>query len=303
MAAYQGGAYIAAQIESVLAQTSTNWVLRVRDDQSTDDTYAALRRHAADHTECIVADQRPSNSGSACRNFLELLAGTTGRYVMLADDDDVWREDKVSLTLREMRRLEAEAGSGVPVLVHTDLAVVDDRLRVTSPSMARVQRLPVHETRLGRLLVQNSVTGCTVMVNRALAELVREPFDGIAMHDWWLALIAAALGRIGYVDVPTVLYRQHGGNAVGAVDARDARYLLGRALDGDETRARMRTASDQAEAFLARFGDRLSARDRATVAACAHLGEKGKLGRVAELARHDLWKSTAARRLGQLLYV
>jgi glycosyltransferase involved in cell wall biosynthesis len=303
MAAYQGGTYIDAQIESVLAQTSQDWVLRIQDDSSTDDTYAIARHHAKEHPRRIVANRRPSNSGSASQNFLELLAGSTGRYVMLADDDDVWREDKVAVTLAEMQRIEAAVGEGVPVLVHTDLAVVDESLRVTAPSMAHVQRLPVNETRLGRLLVQNSVTGCTVMINRALADLVRGPFDGVAMHDWWLALIAAAFGRIGYVDTPTMLYRQHGGNAVGAVDARDTRYLVSRGLDGNETRARVRAASTQASAFLVQFGDRLSAPDRSTVAACAGLGSGGKLRRIANLARSGLWKNTALRKLGQVLYV
>ncbi|WP_291752451.1 glycosyltransferase family 2 protein [Cellulomonas sp. 73-92] len=303
MAAYQGGAYIDAQIESVLAQTCHDWVLRIRDDNSADDTYAVAQRRAADHPHRIVVNQRPSNSGSASQNFLEMLVGSTGRYVMLADDDDVWREDKVALTLAEMQRIEASVGAGVPVLVHTDAAVVDQSLRITSPSMAHVQKLPVHETRLARLLVQNSVTGCTVMINRALADLVREPFDGVAMHDWWLALIAAAFGRIGYVEAPTLLYRQHGGNAVGAVDARDARYLLGRALDGNETRARMRAASAQASAFLAQFGDRLSARDLSAVATCAGLENRGKLARVTDIARSGLWKNTALRRIGQILHV
>jgi len=303
MAAYQGGPYVAPQIDSILRQTHTDWVLRVRDDRSVDGTYEVARRYAAEHPGRVAAEQRATNSGSAHRNFLELLAGSAGQYVMLADDDDVWLEDKVAVTLREMRRIEAEAGPGVPVLVHTDLSVVDASLRVVAPSMAHSQRLAVRETRLERLLVQNSVTGCTVMVNRALAQMVHEPLDGIAMHDWWLALLAAAFGRIGYVATPTVLYRQHGGNTVGANDARSTRYLLGRALGGGETRARMHAASAQAAALLENHGERLTARQRAAVAACAGLGDRGKLGRLRDVARYGMWKNTALRRLGQVWFV
>ena len=222
---------------------------------------------------------------------------------MLADDDDVWRPDKIAVTLAEMRRLEAVVGEETPVLVHTDLAVVDRQLRTVSASLARSQRLAAHETRLARLLVQNSVTGCTVMVNRALANLVGEPFDGIAMHDWWLALIASAFGHLAFVDVPTVQYRQHGHNTVGAVDARDMDYVLARAVDRDGTRTRMRMATQQAGAFLDHFGDRLTPVQRRATTALAHLDESGKLGRLLDLNRHGLWKNTLLRRLGQVWFV
>ncbi len=303
MAAYRGAPYIGAQLDSLVAQTYPNWTVRVRDDCSDDGTYDTARRSALQHPERIRVERRQANSGSAARNFLELLASSSEQYVMFADDDDVWLADKVAVTLTEMRRIERDAGPGVPVLVHTDLSVVDAALNVVDPSMARSQRLAVRETRLARLLVQNSVTGCTVMVNRALADLAGEPSDEIAMHDWWLALLAAAFGRIGYVPRPTVLYRQHGRNAVGAADARSARYLVGRALGGDETRARMRTASRQAAELLRRHGDTLTAEQRLVVAACARLRERGKVAGIAGLVRHGLWKNTALRRLGQVWYV
>ena len=100
-----------------------------------------------------------------------------------------------------------------------------------------------------------------------------------------------------------MLYRQHAGNAVGAVDARAVGYLVGRALGADENRARMRAASTQASTFLSQFGDRLSSGDRAAVAACARLSDRGKLARVASLVHHGLWKNTSVRRIGQVLYV
>jgi hypothetical protein len=303
MAAYQGGPYIAAQIESIVRQSRTDWVLRARDDNSTDDTYAVARSFAADNPSHVVAQRRATNSGSAQRNFLELVQTSTGAYVMLADDDDVWLENKIDVTFREMQRIEARFGTDVPILVHTDLSVADAELRVIRSSMARSQRLAVREERLQRLLVQNSVTGCTVMINRALADMVREPFEGVAMHDWWLALLASAFGRIGYVARPTVLYRQHGRNAVGAVDARSPKYLAGRATGGDESRERIRVASRQALAFLDAYGSRLSVPQLDAVTALARLSDGGKVDRVAALVRHGLWKNTALRRLGQVWFV
>ena len=65
----------------------------------------------------------------------------------------------------------------------------------------------------------------------------------------------------------------------------------------------MRAASAQASAFLAQFGDRLSARDLSAVAMCAGLENRGKLARVTDIARSGLWKNTALRRIGQILHV
>jgi hypothetical protein len=123
------------------------------------------------------------------------------------------------------------------------------------------------------------------------------------MHDWWLALLASSFGRIGFVARPTVLYRQHGRNTVGAVDARDPRYLAGRALAGAETRARMRAASRQAAALLDGYSPLLAPVQRDAVAACARLAGGSKLDRLATVARHGLWKNTPLRRLGQLWFV
>ena len=70
-----------------------------------------------------------------------------------------------------------------------------------------------------------------MMVNRPLLEMVGQPPEQSIMHDWWFALIAAAFGKIGYVDRPTILYRQHGDNQVGAKDAGSLSYNMERLKD------------------------------------------------------------------------
>ena len=66
------------------------------------------------------------------------------------------------------------------------------------------------------LLRHNLVTGCTLTCNRALLDLAMPFPDRLVMHDWWLALVAAACGEIRFLEEPTVRYRQHGRNQVGA---------------------------------------------------------------------------------------
>ncbi len=71
------------------------------------------------------------------------------------------------------------------------------------------------------LLVQNFMTGCTMLVNRRLLDIALPIPKEALMHDWWLALCAAVFGHIGFIDKPLVKYRQHGGNEVGAKHISD----------------------------------------------------------------------------------
>lgn len=303
LATHGGEPYVGEQIASVLAQSNSDWRLVVRDDGSTDGTLRVVRELAARHPGRVTVHSRGSASGSAKQNFFEMLLASRARYVMFCDQDDVWHPDKVARTLARMTELEQRFGPDTPVLVHTDLSVTDADLNVTAASMAHAQQLDGSESRLARLAVQNTVTGCTVMVNRPLADLVAPPFDAVAMHDWWLAMIASAFGAIGFVDSPTVLYRQHADNAVGARPSRSLSYKVNRLLDGDGVRASLRASFAQADAFLAQYSDRLSAEQTELLRAYVAIPALGKIGRVLAIRRHGFWKNTTARRLGQLLYI
>ena len=303
LATHDGEPYVGEQIASVLDQNSSDWRLTVRDDGSTDGTLRVVQELAARHPGRITVTARGSASGSAKQNFFEMLLASRARYVMFCDQDDVWLPDKVAQTLARMIELERRVGPGTPVLVHTDLSVTDADLHITADSMAHAQQLDGAESRLARLTVQNTVTGCTVMVNRSLADLVAPPFDAAAMHDWWLAMVASAFGAIGFVDSPTVLYRQHGDNAVGARPSRSLSYKANRLLDGDGVRASLRASFVQADAFLTQYADRLSAEQAELLRTYVAIPARGKVGRMLAIRRHGFWKNTAARRLGQLLYV
>lgn len=143
---------------------------------------------------------------------------------MFCDHDDVWKPRKVEMTVRRMMELEQANGQDIPLLVHTDLVVADENLKVLSDSMFRSQNLNRKGNRLNNLLVQNNVTGCTMMVNKALVDMVGPAPKHAVMHDWWMALIAACFGKIGFVRQATILYRQHHANEVGAKNARSLSY-------------------------------------------------------------------------------
>ncbi|MBU0484129.1 MAG: glycosyltransferase [Proteobacteria bacterium] len=222
MGTYNGAQFIEKQIASIQAQDHDNWRLIVRDDGSTDDTLQIVETIVCEDQRVHLLSDGKGHVG-AVANFGLLLAYAkekSAQYVALADQDDFWEKWKLKRQLRKM--LETESGSeNKPVLVYSDLVVVDENLRFISPSMMTYQFMR-HETinPLEVLLVQNYVTGCTVLINNTLLDLAVPIPPSTLMHDWWLAMLAGACGNICYIDESLVYYRQHAENKVGALNPR-----------------------------------------------------------------------------------
>lgn len=302
MAVYNGERFVAQQIDSILAQGFSDWRLVIQDDCSADRTLEICEGYAQKHPGKIVCLRRAENSGAADRNFYSLMAKAEAPYVMFCDHDDVWLPDKVGATFAKMRELEREYGEDVPLLVHTDLTVVEETLAVRAPSMAKLQKLNTRPS-FSQLVVQNMVTGCTVMVNRCLLARIGTPPEQAIMHDWWMALVAGAMGAVGYLDRPTILYRQHGGNEVGAKDAGSLAYCGERLKDQAGARRVLLDTCIQAGEFLERFEPCLTKEQRELLCAYSGLPGKTKARRVRILMRYGLWKHGFFRKLGQLFFV
>lgn len=292
--------YVGPLLDSVLNQTFGDFEVLVRDDGSSDGTLDAVRQHR-DGRVRVLPQTGPS--GGAQNNFYLLLEQCDSDYIMFADADDVWLPDKIQKTRDAMLALEARYGRDCPLLVHTDLAVVDAALQPIAPSLFRYEKLSPGRNAFKQLLVQNNVTGCTVMINRALHKLVPGNPGCSVMHDWWLALAAAAFGHIGVVDEPLILYRQHGGNQVGAYDAAD----LGAAAKKLGRRAHMRALYDamydQARCFADTFADTLSPRDLRDATWYAAMKDRSRAGKIVSIFRYGFYKNTLLRNIGQLLVV
>lgn len=111
------------------------------------------------------------------------------------------------------------------MLVYTDLKVVDENLNVQHESMIRTQSDHAN-TELIQELTENTVTGGVAMINHALAELwTGQENHALLMHDWYLALLATAFGKLIYIDQPTELYRQHSSNVLGLVPLENGSKL------------------------------------------------------------------------------
>lgn len=215
---YNGARYLREQIQSIQDQEYGHWRLLVRDDGSCDSTLSILREVANGDARIRIIEDTLGNRGPA-QNFavlLEYAREDEAAYVCFADQDDVWQPWKLQRQVEAMMQAE-DARAECPRLVHSDLAVVDEKLQPIHGSFMSFQRIRDEASNpLRVLLVQNFVTGCTMLINRALLELAIPIPGTVLVHDWWLALCAAAAGEIIFLPEPSVLYRQHGMNVIGA---------------------------------------------------------------------------------------
>ena len=215
MATYRGKQYLEQQLDTILAQTVPVRIL-ISDDGSDDGTREMLENYAGWYPEQVFLHHRTQHTGGAAGNFFwlmqEALKDEKNEYIFFSDQDDVWLPEKITLQVAEAAKHPQE----VPLLVYTDLKVVDENLNVQHESMIRTQSDHAN-TELIQELTENTVTGGVAMINHALAELwTGQENHALLMHDLYLALLATAFGKLIYIDQPTELYRQHSSNVLGA---------------------------------------------------------------------------------------
>ena len=247
---YNGEKFISEQLQSIEGQTVLPDELIICDDNSTDKTLENLNIFAK-NAPFPVRIYHNDESLGVIRNFEKAILLCKGEYVALSDQDDVWLPDKLEKGIALMKREEEKhTGENSPMLVHSDLKVVNQNLELISESLMHMQKIHNEnsEQALKTLLVQNYVTGCTVIINKKLKEIATPFPNGIIMHDWWLALLAASEGKIAYLEESTILYRQHGENSVGAKKYFSIKNLK-KALSFDEMKSQIKKTIVQATAF------------------------------------------------------
>lgn len=219
LSTHNGAAFLPDQLASLRAQQRRDWHLLVRDDGSGDATADLLHAAAArdGRVEWLPADGRRLGARSSFGELMRLAGDREAQRVAFCDQDDVWRPDKLARQCAALDDLERIHGSDTPLLVHSDLAVVDATLRRRHRSMMALQRIrrPADAPPL-TLLAQNHIPGCATLCNRAALALAVPVPAAAWMHDWWLALCVEFAGVRRYLPDALVQYRQHGGNVTGA---------------------------------------------------------------------------------------
>lgn len=218
LATHNGASFVVDQVESIRRQSFSDWTLLVRDDASSDGTPELLRGLAAVDRRIVLVEDDRTRLGAA-QNFGRLMEQAYrqgAEYLFFADQDDVWQPDKLHRQLQVMAQAERSSGQRRPYLVYSDLAVVDEQLHQLHRSFLKHSRLYHEDHEPWKTLIGRSyVLGCACLINRPLMEFALPVPGAAVMHDWWVALCAACVGGIAFLDEPLVLYRRHAANASG----------------------------------------------------------------------------------------
>lgn len=261
LATYNGSEYLVEQLESIARQSYTNWHMYVGDDGSTDSTSRILLSFYDLYPGKMTLLPSCQRLGVTA-NFSKILGYSRSNYILLADQDDIWIDQKIERMLAAMQTAEQIYGQNTPLLVHSDLILIDAAGTQTSPSFWRHQHIsPLYGQSLKNCMVQNTVTGCACIVNRALLDKALPIPQEAIMHDWWLAMTAAALGKIIAISDRTVLYRQHDKNHTGAKSWSLSHMMKQLKTGKPALRKRIRRTQVQANAFLLRFSNQLEQED------------------------------------------
>lgn len=294
LATYNGEQYIEKQLDSLMKQTYREWKAYIHDDGSKDKMVEIMKQYTQKYPSYFEIVEGPS-TGGACSNFMYLFREVEADYYMCCDQDDFWLPKKIQRTFAAMQKIEDDKNK--PCLVHTDLKVVDAGLRIISESMDQFQKLHSCDSTIEHLVVQNTVTGCTMMVNRKLRDMLVKPLNHkcLIMHDWWAGMIAAQFGRIVYLDKPTILYRQHGDNSVGAKELNFS-MLLKKLSVAERTMIKKSIHNTRVQAR--EFANVYGLKEDSLVYQYGHCSEMTKLKRWELYKNHHIHKSSAFRTMG-----
>ena len=227
MATYNGEKYVREQIESICGQTLRPDKIIIVDDGSSDKTIEIIKALQVTSPVEIELHVNKNNMG-VIKTFDKALSLCDADYIALADQDDVWLSNKLDALLQVMKDIEQDI-IDVPCLVYSDLNVVGADLKMQNESHLSITN--VDQIDLGkpiRLLIErNHAPGCSMLINNSLKEMALPIPLGCRMHDYWLSIIAGAVGRMSCCKEPLMLFRRHGSNVTEVIGKeRRIDYLI-----------------------------------------------------------------------------
>ena len=211
MATHNGMSWLMDQVETVLSQSEVEVKLYVSDDVSSDGTFEFLNNIYKQDQRVFLLPQK--KIGSAGRNFYRLIEEVNlddCEYVAFSDQDDIWESNKL---IRHIKLAEQHQADGVSSNVLAFWADGSQKLIVKSQSQKKWD-----------FLFESAGPGCSFLMTQWLVTKVREqlmdehsPANSVVLHDWLTYAVCRANGRHWVIDEqPSIRYRQHGNNVVGA---------------------------------------------------------------------------------------
>lgn len=302
LATFNSETFIEEQIDSILAQTYQNWHLTIQDGGSCDGTENILNKIEKKYRNKITFI--PNNGGrlTAKENFSTLLSKVDAPFYMFCDQDDVWFEDKIEKTL-DYYFLKNASGVKQPSLIFTDSIVTDEKLTPLCSSFLKLEKLNPEKLALKNLLLQNVAPGNTMLFNRELKELALPIPAQAVMHDHWLMLVCSIFGMIHFMNAPTLYYRQHQKNVVGATRVSAISALRKLSKDPHKFTLSLEKNFEQAKALYEIYGSSLPFEAEEIVKFFINIRSQGYLKRRISLLEKGFFKHGLLRNLGLLLLI
>ena len=244
MSAYNGEKYLREQLDSIFSQEDVCLTLFVRDDGSTDNTIGILEEYSQNHPLVIWNEHRNVGVGESFLRLVKRYAHEPGfEYFAFADQDDIWLKDKLITAVNSIIHSRFEG----PILYSSNQTILmNDEIK--GPRYAEPQT-----TELIPHISVNTISGCTFVMNKALADLIADadmPDQKVLkrrIHDGWIMLVAIVCGNVIYDESSHILYRIHSNNAVGLknVSIQERKKRLWRMIMRDkEANIRKNTATE-----------------------------------------------------------
>lgn len=210
MATYNGAQFVAEQIDSILAQSYLNVGLIISDDGSSDGTVAILKTYESKSSNIKVFSNQERLG--FVKNFESLLLQADGDYFTFADQDDIWDVQKIERMMNAML-LKEKIFPNTPVMVHSDLRMINEQGELLHPSYARYRNYRFSKSKdVAAMISRGGVMGNTMLFNKKLRALVLPFHENIVHHDYWIALINEIFGHRVSLKEPLVSYRIHAQN-------------------------------------------------------------------------------------------
>jgi glycosyltransferase involved in cell wall biosynthesis len=196
IATYNGEKFIKEQLDSILSQLEATDEVIISDDSSTDKTIEIIKSYQDKRIQ-LYENQ---TFKSPIFNFENALKLSQGEYIFLADQDDIWRADKIKIVKYYLKKYD---------VVLSDAKIIDENGKEISQSFFE---LSGSKSGFIKNLVKNTYLGCAMAFNRRVLEKALPFPKDLPMHDWWIGLVAELYGNTYFIEDKLISYRRHGNN-------------------------------------------------------------------------------------------
>lgn len=302
LATFNGEKFIKEQLDSIINQSYKDFTLYISDDGSTDGTVEMIKEYQKKYPSIITVLDEHKPTGSACKNFLYLLEQVASDVYLFCDQDDVWLENHIAVFIEKYQKIYS-GKKNIPILIHSDTVIVDEKLNVLCNSGFKYMGVPLNPEKHS-YYVMNNVSGCASMINESLKQMVfynKKELTlhqkDLLMHDHFFACIASIMGEKYVIPEPTLLYRQHTGNVCGAGKRSICQKIKQFRCSMTRSKVVLNQYQIFASFFLSYFSSFLNDRERKALYNFSVLNDVSKMMRIILLIRENILRNGFVRNL------